>query len=590
VRHSATNSYGTRWKNVSAYIKVNNVVAPVADFTGTPLSGTAPMNVQFTDASTRSPTSWSWNFGDSGTATTQNPSHTYTSAGTYDVSLTAANMGGSNATVKAGYVSVTAAQVSNQATNIEGMTAKSTIIIGDAANKQTLINYDPATLFQPSQSTVKTRLPNDQIFFFDGHGNPGAIQINEVNGEEFLAQNDDNGYDFNSTSATYGNLKLAVFSGCHTGETDSIAGNLVDVVSSKGAGCAIGYIGYILPDATYNWSSPFWDSIQQGKSIIQSQTDGLNSVIEDPLCQSMTPYNTWKYCGYDHTYIQGSGCQHPLPEVMPSLLTQNIKSSASDIQSKEKAAIIQIKPYQAQEQQVIRQFSNEEITPKYEKSTKYSYGTLDIYTAENVTYKVNRNTGRIQSRFVNDIDSTSGSAIIDLNQGYSVAEAYAKEKSPEFWDDEKGKVIKTINQVAKDHELVYSWRQYFCLPNSSSNDSHEIAGYNIIDITLDARDSQVKFYHEWFIPKDTNLDLDPNISEEQSWELVKKHFENTGINITDKMQTHKFGLFIVIDDNNTQHLAWQFEIKQSTENPEYYGGQIIVDAHNGQIVQDIRYG
>lgn len=82
-------------------------VAPVAAFTGTPTSGTAPLAVSFTDQSTNSPTSWSWTFGDGGTATTQNPSHSYTTAGSYTVSLTATNSAGSDAETKSGYITVT---------------------------------------------------------------------------------------------------------------------------------------------------------------------------------------------------------------------------------------------------------------------------------------------------------------------------------------------------------------------------------------------------------------------------------------------------------------------------------------------------
>jgi len=80
--------------------------APTAAFSGTPTSGQAPLTVQFTDASTGSPTSWSWTFGDGGTAITQSPSHTYTAAGTYTVSLTATNASGSDPEVKTNYVTV----------------------------------------------------------------------------------------------------------------------------------------------------------------------------------------------------------------------------------------------------------------------------------------------------------------------------------------------------------------------------------------------------------------------------------------------------------------------------------------------------
>jgi len=56
----------------------------VFTYASSPANG---LNIQFTDASTGSPTSWAWDFGDGSTSTAQNPSHTYASAGTYNVSL-----------------------------------------------------------------------------------------------------------------------------------------------------------------------------------------------------------------------------------------------------------------------------------------------------------------------------------------------------------------------------------------------------------------------------------------------------------------------------------------------------------------------
>jgi len=84
--------------------------APVAAFTGSPTSGTAPLTVTFTDSSTGSPTSWSWNFGDSSleNATMQNPVHTYASASTYTVSLNVTNSAGSNTVTRTNYITVNA--------------------------------------------------------------------------------------------------------------------------------------------------------------------------------------------------------------------------------------------------------------------------------------------------------------------------------------------------------------------------------------------------------------------------------------------------------------------------------------------------
>ncbi len=80
---------------------------PVADFTAAPISGEAPVTVTFTDASTGDITSHSWDFGDGGSSTSQNPSHTYSAAGTYDVSLTVTGPGGSDTATCASCITVT---------------------------------------------------------------------------------------------------------------------------------------------------------------------------------------------------------------------------------------------------------------------------------------------------------------------------------------------------------------------------------------------------------------------------------------------------------------------------------------------------
>jgi len=87
------------------YITINEPV-PVAQFSGTPLQGAYPLQVQFTDFSSGSVTAWSWNFGDGGTSTVQHPSHTYATAGSYTVTLDVTSAGGSDGETKVGYVVV----------------------------------------------------------------------------------------------------------------------------------------------------------------------------------------------------------------------------------------------------------------------------------------------------------------------------------------------------------------------------------------------------------------------------------------------------------------------------------------------------
>jgi len=83
------------------------VPAPVAAFSGTPLTGTDPYTVTFTDASTGSVTSYLWDFGDTDTSTLQNPTHEYDAVGDYTVTLTVTGPGGADAEVKTDYIEVT---------------------------------------------------------------------------------------------------------------------------------------------------------------------------------------------------------------------------------------------------------------------------------------------------------------------------------------------------------------------------------------------------------------------------------------------------------------------------------------------------
>ena len=75
--------------------------APVAGFSSSPTNGAVPLTVQFTDASTGVVTARSWDFGDGGTSTSQSPTHTYTSAGNFIVSLTPTGPGGANTVTQA---------------------------------------------------------------------------------------------------------------------------------------------------------------------------------------------------------------------------------------------------------------------------------------------------------------------------------------------------------------------------------------------------------------------------------------------------------------------------------------------------------
>jgi gliding motility-associated-like protein len=92
----------------SNYITIHAL--PTVLFTGSPLSGCAPLRVNFTDASQAGSgtiTQWQWDMGDGTITTTQNPNNTYTTPGNYNITLQVTNsFGCNNIITKSQYVRV----------------------------------------------------------------------------------------------------------------------------------------------------------------------------------------------------------------------------------------------------------------------------------------------------------------------------------------------------------------------------------------------------------------------------------------------------------------------------------------------------
>ncbi len=120
LHETAVDLGSSGWDQTYGYGRIDAYAAltyggnpPVADFSGSPTSGCAPLTVNFTDESSNNPTSWSWDFGDMGTSFQQNPGHTYTEPGTYTVSLTATNEYGSDTEIKTSYITVSGPPTAN---------------------------------------------------------------------------------------------------------------------------------------------------------------------------------------------------------------------------------------------------------------------------------------------------------------------------------------------------------------------------------------------------------------------------------------------------------------------------------------------
>ena len=88
------------------YIHTMNLPDP--DFTSDAQVGCIPFEVAFDAGLSSGAESYAWSFGDSQTGTGINPTHTYDSAGVYDVRLTVSNACGQDSIIKSGFIEVLA--------------------------------------------------------------------------------------------------------------------------------------------------------------------------------------------------------------------------------------------------------------------------------------------------------------------------------------------------------------------------------------------------------------------------------------------------------------------------------------------------
>lgn len=79
---------------------------PVASFEATPADGPAPLSVTFTNNSTGDYDTSQWNFGDGTDSDEENPVHTYTEPGVYNVSLTVTGPDGHDTVLRSSLITV----------------------------------------------------------------------------------------------------------------------------------------------------------------------------------------------------------------------------------------------------------------------------------------------------------------------------------------------------------------------------------------------------------------------------------------------------------------------------------------------------
>ncbi len=152
-----------------------------ANFSVASAVGGAPFTVTFTDLSLGHPTAWNWDFGDGETSVNQSPNHTYTSAGTYSVSLNVSNEYGWEVINKANLIHV--GELSVASTTITGLA------IANGTSTQ-MVSVDTTILtavLSSGNSVLEIDLPPDHglshIIFYALNGTNFSSEGNLITGQ-----------------------------------------------------------------------------------------------------------------------------------------------------------------------------------------------------------------------------------------------------------------------------------------------------------------------------------------------------------------------------------------------------------------------
>ena len=94
VTLTVTNASGSNSTSRTVTVSPSTIIS--SSFSFSPSAPAPGQTVQFTDTSTGTPTSWQWNFGDGSSSASQNPSHAFSTEGSYTVMLIASNTSGSD--------------------------------------------------------------------------------------------------------------------------------------------------------------------------------------------------------------------------------------------------------------------------------------------------------------------------------------------------------------------------------------------------------------------------------------------------------------------------------------------------------------
>lgn len=137
-----------------------------------------------------------------------------------------------------------------------------------AANELASMGYtSTAHTGRPGAADARTRMANDNVFFFDGHAAPGMLEFSDGSSSIMTAKTSSTYPHLENSNGELTDIVLAMFMGCNSANSDSSNGNLVTQAQTEGIDMSVGWTSSFDAGEARYWSDRFWYWLDEGCSV-----------------------------------------------------------------------------------------------------------------------------------------------------------------------------------------------------------------------------------------------------------------------------------------------------------------------------------
>ncbi len=149
----------------------------------------------------------------------------------------------------------------------------------------TYMDYTPVDRFDYTATTAFNDIPNSSLVAIYNHAQAGKMYFHN---NTFLyagttAYNTQNAAIGQYSAEALSNIKLLSFVGCHSGNTDSSFGNLVDNAKNKGVFCCIGWTAKPKHGDVLRWNDKFYETLSYGYTVAYALQEARQHMAESAL-------------------------------------------------------------------------------------------------------------------------------------------------------------------------------------------------------------------------------------------------------------------------------------------------------------------